>query len=173
MSKVTHPSPPMGDSGPDPSGPAADDHHPARPPRGGDAGATVDAASVPTHPPFRAHSIELCDVEPDDVAEKLRSMLGLAPGQPAPGEAAASYRRALPPSVQALDVGGWIAWCLVGLPLFGGGFPTLARIRAESKRVALALAIVRSQGSISAAARTLNASRKVVRDNLRAFGIYR
>lgn len=145
---------------------------------------THHPAPTPTRPPFRAHSvphpglipggpsIELRDVEPDDVAEKLRGMLGLAPEQPAPGEAAASYRLALPPIVQALDTGGWIAWCLVGLPLFGGGFPTLARIRAESKRVALVLAIVRGHGQISSAARMLSASRKVVRENLQALGIY-
>lgn len=141
-------------------------------------------APAPKRPPFRAHSvsrpglipggpsIELRDVEPDDVAERLRGMLGLAPEQPAPGEAAASYRRTLPPLVQSLDAGGWIAWCLVGLVVFGEGFPALAKIRRESKRVGLALAIVRAQGRISPAARMLGASRKVVRDNLHALGLY-
>lgn len=141
-------------------------------------------ASEPTRPPFRAHSvsrrglipggtsIELRDVEPDDVAERLRGMLGLAPEQPAPGEAAASYRRTLPPLVQSLDAGGWIAWCLVGLVVFGEGFPALAKIRRESKRVGLALALVRAQGCISVTARMLGASRKVVRDNLHALGLY-
>lgn len=138
----------------------------------------------PTRPPFRAHSvphpglipggmsIELRDVEPDDVAERLRGMLGLAPEQPAPGEAAASYRRTLPPLVQSLDAGGWIAWCLVGLVVFGEGFPALAKIRRESKRVGLALALVRAQGRISPAARMLGATRKVVRENLQALGLY-
>jgi hypothetical protein len=117
-------------------------------------------------------SIELRDVEPDDVAEKLRGMLGLAPEQPAPGEAAASYRRTLPPLVQSLDAGGWIAWCMAGLIVFGEGFPALAKIRRESKRVALALAIVRAHGGISSAARMLGTSRKVVRENLQTLGIY-
>lgn len=140
-------------------------------------------APEPTRPPFRAHSvprpglipggpsIELRNVEPDDVAEKLRGMLGLAPEQPAPGEAAASYQRPLPPLVRSLDAGGWIAWCLAGLVIFGEGSPALATIRCESKRVALALAIVRTRGCISDAARMLGSSRKVVRENLAAVGL--
>jgi len=141
-------------------------------------------APEPTRPPFRAHSvphpglipggmnIELRDVEPDDVAEKLRGMLGLAPEQPAPGEAAASYRRTLPRLVQSLDAGGWIAWCLTGLVVYGEGSPTLATIRREAKRVGLALAIVRAHGGISPAARMLKTSRKVVRENLHKLGLY-
>jgi hypothetical protein len=116
--------------------------------------------------------VERRDVEPDDVAEKLRCMLGLSPHEPAPGEAAASYRRPLPPMVHALDTGGWIAWCLVGLTLFGERSPALDTVRRESKRVALALAILRTRGGISAAARMLGASRKVVRENLVALGLH-
>lgn len=106
------------------------------------------------------------------MAEKLRGMLGLPPEQPAPGEAAASYRRPLPPLVRSLDAGGWIGWCLAGLLVFGEGSPRLTRIRLEAKRVALALAIVRTRGGISGAARLLGTSRKVVRENLVRLGLH-
>jgi hypothetical protein len=181
MSKTIHQTPPTGSIGPihaDPgirrstataglAGPYADD----------------EPAPEPTRRPMLVHSepqsglvrrgfkIELRNVEPDDMAERLRCMLGLAPEQPAPGEAAASYQRPLPPLVRSLDTGGWIAWCLAGLVIFGEGSPTLATIRCESKRVALALAIVRTRGCISDAARMLGSSRKVVRENLAAVGL--
>ena len=183
MSKTTHPSPSMGGYGPDSIDPGSDVPTPAGRLVGANGGVAARLSSEPTRPPFRAHtvsrpglipggpSIELRDVEPDDVAEKLRGMLGLAPEQPAPGEAAASYRRTLPPLVQSLDAGGWIAWCLAGLVVFGDGFPALAKIRRESKRVGLALALVRAQGCISGTARMLGATRKVVRENLRALGL--
>jgi hypothetical protein len=116
--------------------------------------------------------IERRDVEPADVATTLRGMLGLPPEQPAWGEAAASLRRSVPPLVHGLDAGGWIAWCLVGLVLFSEGFPALDTIRRESKRVAAALAMLRAGGSISAAAAMLTTSRKVLRENLRATGLY-
>ncbi len=111
-------------------------------------------------------------MEPGEVAERLRGMLGLMPEQPADGEAAASLRRDLPPLVQGLDAGGWIAWCLVGLVLFGERFPALKTIRQESKRVAVALAMLRANGNVSAAAKMLQTPRKVLRENLRVGGLY-
>lgn len=151
-----------------------DEITPLRRSAGDDAAARCPSSQAPSvsRPVLIAGtSIELRDVEPDDVAERLRGMLGLAPEQPAPGEAAASYLRPLPPLVQSLDTGAWIAWCLAGLVIFGEGFPALATIRRESKRVGLALALVRAQGRISPTARMLGASRKVVRENLRALGL--
>lgn len=126
----------------------------------------------PAAPPTGGDGIERRDVEPADVAEKLRGMLGLLSVQPAPGEAAASLGRSLPSLVQGLDAGGWIAWCLVGLILFGESFPPLAMVRRESKRFAVSLAMLRAQGNISAAARMLGTSRKVLRDNLQDAGLY-
>lgn len=188
MDESNHQTPPTGSPGPIHADPASE--HPTATtrlvgPHVAVMGGLADDQPTPepTRPPFRAHSVsrpglipggtgvELRDVEPDDVAERLRGMLGLTPEQPAPGEAAASYRRTLPPLVQSLDAGGWIAWCLAGLVVFGEGFPALAKIRRESKRVGLALALVRAQGRISPAARMLGATRKVVRENLRALGL--
>jgi hypothetical protein len=111
-------------------------------------------------------------VELDDVAAKLRGMLGLSPEEPAWGEAAASVRRSMPAAVHGLDAGGWIAWCLVGLVLFGERFPELGTIRREAKRVGTALAMMRAGGSLSGAAVMLTTSRKVLRENLRAGGLY-
>ncbi len=145
-------------------------------------GAAEHATSGPTtdgsedeHPTSRRPSrngIELRDVEPGEVAEQLRGMLGLPPEQPAQGEAAAWLRRPMPAVVRELDAEGWIAWCLVGLVIFGEGFPALETIRLESKRVAAALAMLRARGNISAAAMMLKTSRKVLRENLRVGGLY-
>ena len=57
-------------------------------------------------------------------------------------------------------------------PWPGERFPSLAKIRRESKRVAVTLAMLRARGRISAAARMLGATPKVLRDNLRAAGLY-
>lgn len=116
--------------------------------------------------------IERRDVEPCDVAELLRGMLGLAPDEPAPGELAAAFHRgALPRRVAGLDAGAWIAWCLVGLAIFGERSPSLRLVRRESSRVVMVLAMARARGNVSAAARTLAMTRKVLRDNLERLGL--
>ncbi|MCA9705435.1 MAG: hypothetical protein KDK70_06295 [Myxococcales bacterium] len=100
-------------------------------------------------------------------------MLGLPPDQPAPGELAATVRRFVPPLVRGLDAGAWIAWCLVGLAVFvDGPGPLTQRAQAEAKRLVVALAMLRSEGNLSAAARALGICRKVLRDHLRASGLY-
>lgn len=119
-----------------------------------------------------SHPLRLHAVHPAVMAEKLRSALGLPPSAPTPGETAAAFGRPIPPVVHGLDVGGWIAWCMVGLLLFGERFPSLAAVRHESKRVAATLAMLRACGNISKAAVMLGASRKVLRENLRAAGLY-
>jgi len=106
------------------------------------------------------------------VVRTLRATLGLAHDEPAPGELAAWIRRSLPAQVEALDSGAWLAWCLAGLPLFGGAFPALREIRNEGTRVTIALAMLREHGNLSAAARLIGSSRKVLRDNLRVVGLY-
>ena len=115
--------------------------------------------------------MERRDVEPHDVAEKLRGMLGLLPCEPSPGEQAASFRRALPPLVQGLDAGAWIAWCLVGLTLFGERLPSLRRVRREAFRMVIVLAMLRAHGNKSAAARMLAMTAKVLRENLERAGL--
>lgn len=112
------------------------------------------------------------DVEVDAVASTLRAMLGLPPGEMAPGEEAAARRRPLPARVRDLDAGGWIAWCLVGLVLFGDEQTQMAQVRVEAKRVMMALAMMRAGGNLSAAARSLGTSRRVLREGLMVVGLY-
>lgn len=114
----------------------------------------------------------LRDVSPSDVAGTLRSLLGLAPDEPAPGELAASIGRTLPAKVERLDVGAWIAWCLTGLPLFSGRFPKLLRVRAAADRVVMALAMTDSAGVLTKASVVLRVSRQTLRDHLRGFGLH-
>jgi hypothetical protein len=90
---------------------------------------------------------------------------------PSPGSPAASYGRALPPLVQGLDAGAWIAWCLVGLTLFGERLPPLRLVRRESYRAVIVLALLRTRGNISAAARMLAMTPKVLRENLTRAGL--
>jgi hypothetical protein len=53
--------------------------------------------------------------------------------------------------IHGLDVGGWIAWCLGGLALFANPQPPYSVIRRESKRIPMALAMLRSRGNLSEA----------------------
>jgi Bacterial regulatory protein, Fis family len=114
--------------------------------------------------------VRLYSVRPVEMAERLRGALGLPPQHPTPGEDAATFGRPMPAVVHGLDVGGWIAWCVAGLPLFGERL-SLAGVRREAKRIAATLAMLRAHGNISAAARMLGASRKVLRENLQAAGL--
>lgn len=61
-------------------------------------------------PPPVGDGIEPLTVEPREVAERLRGMLGLPVERPANGEVAASVCRPLPTRVQGLGAGGGIAW---------------------------------------------------------------
>jgi hypothetical protein len=78
----------------------------------------------------------------------------------------------MPPVVPRLATGGWIAWCLTGLPLFSEQFPTLKAARGESKRLVVVLAMLRAQGCISAASAMMGTARKILRDNLKQAGVY-
>jgi hypothetical protein len=104
------------------------------------------------------------DVEPHDVAAKLRGMLGLDPDRPAPGEHAATFDRPLPPLLSKLAAGGWIAWCLAGLPVFSGGLPSLTTARKVAVRTVVVWALLSVRGNLSAAERLTGSSRKVLRD---------
>lgn len=107
------------------------------------------------------------DVEPHDVAAKLRGMLGLDPQRPAPGEQAATFDRELPSLVPMLDAGGWIAWCIAGLPLFSGGLASLGTARDAAVRTVLVRVLLMGRGNISEAERLTGTSRKVIRDNMK------
>lgn len=112
------------------------------------------------------------DTTPSEVATTLRSLLRLSPDRAAPGEHAAFHDRPIPLFIRDLDAGGWIAWCMAGLLIFNRDRSLLDHTRRESIRVVAGLAMVRSHGNISAAARMLGTTRKVLRDNLIRLGLY-
>jgi len=117
-------------------------------------------------------SVALRDVAPDDIAGCLRSMLGLDPDQPAPGELAARLSRPVPLIVAGLDAGAWIAWCLAGLPLFTGRLPTTAAARGTVNRLLATLGMLRAKGRISRASRLIRTSRKMIRAYLVTSNLY-
>lgn len=113
------------------------------------------------------------DVTMTSLLVVLRSAVGLSPHDAGPGELAASRGRNLPPSVTEVDAGAWIAWSVVGLVLFSGGrTPTLAEVVAEARRLLLALLMERLGGNITRVARAAGTSRRMVRERLRAAGLY-
>ncbi len=107
-----------------------------------------------------------------EVIATLRHVMRLGPRRPVPGERAASVGRAFPPIVEDLDAAAWIAWCLTGLLVCSQGALTMSVAKAEAKRVVIAVAMLRADGNISAAADALRTSRKVLRENLRGAGLY-
>jgi len=123
-------------------------------------------------PPTDHAGIEVRDVDVADVAVLLRAVLGLPSRHPSPGELSAALRRPLPSKVHDLDTGSWIAWCLVGLPLFATDYPGLAQVRVVATRVAIARAMLVQHGNISRSARMLGITRKVLRDHLRLANLY-
>ncbi len=118
--------------------------------------------------------IVLRSVNVEQVAHAVRRWLDLPIGDTAAGARVARYRRVQGSLIflQEVDANGWLAWMVAGAYLFSGGMPSMAAVRHEAKRVAVTLAMFRSGGSISKAATMLGISRKVLRDNLRAVGLY-
>lgn len=121
---------------------------------------------------LRCGHTELRDVKLAHIATALRTTLGLPPDQPVPGEEAATFDQPVTSEIGDLDAGAWIAWCLVGLSIFTGRSSLFSHPRAGSTRVTVALAMLRSGGNVSAAARALGISRKALRGHLRAAGLY-
>jgi hypothetical protein len=98
----------------------------------------------------------------------LRLMLGLPPTEPAPGEGAATRGFTLPTVADALDLGAWLAWALAGLPLFVcKPLPSMEETVATARRVVLGLAVERTGGNVTHAAKLLQVSRLTVRHYLR------
>jgi hypothetical protein len=112
------------------------------------------------------------DTSPAEIATILRAVVGLPPDEAMPGELAASLGRSLPAAVHAVDVEGWIAWCLVGLLVFGDERPAMRRARTEAHRVLAVLAMIRTGGNITHAAKGLGTSRRVLRERLKGAGLY-
>lgn len=115
----------------------------------------------------------LRDAAPEEIATILRAVLGLNPHQPHPEEISASLGRPLPQMVYDLRAGSWLAWCLVGLPLFGEAMlPTVKQAHLKTKRLLVALALIQAKGNITHAAKALRISRRSCRTAMKAVGLY-
>jgi len=113
------------------------------------------------------------DVAPAEMATLLRAVLGLHPHQPLLDEQAADLRRPFPMVITGVSTGPWIAWCLVGLALFSGpGLPNMRAVVATAKRVVIALALLRTNGSLTRASAMLGTSRRTARDSMKDSELY-
>lgn len=121
---------------------------------------------------FNASGVHERDLDLGELARALRGLARLTPDRRSLGEWAATYRRELPPIVPSVDVDAWIAWVLAGVPLFSGTLPTVGAARDAATRVLFVIAFARAGGSLSAVARALRSSRKVLRDRMRRVGLY-
>ncbi|MEX1367774.1 MAG: helix-turn-helix domain-containing protein, partial [Nannocystaceae bacterium] len=149
---------------------ASDPRGPSRPGRS----RRPDPRDSPTSTPrdFDAARVHPRDLDLHELAKLLRSVARLTPDRRSFGEWVAAYRRELPLVVPAVDVDAWIAWVLVGVPLFSTTLPTVKRTRDTATRVLLSIALARADGSLSAVARSLGSSRKVLRERMRRLGLY-
>lgn len=111
-------------------------------------------------------------LSPAAAATILCAMLGLEPGLVGVGDVAAALGRTLPPIDQTLDSEGFIAWCLTGLVIFEGAPPSTRVAVHEAQRVVMVLAMLRTRGNITHAARALDTSRRRLRETLRSVGLY-
>ena len=75
-------------------------------------------------------------------------------------------------AVDDVDVGAWAAWTLVGLRLFSGELPSFRALEAGSRKVLLIAAKKRFGGNVSHMAKALGSSRRLVRTQLKAHGLY-
>ncbi len=91
---------------------------------------------------------------------------------PVPDGRSSSPPGSSPALVRGLDVGGWLAWCLAGLDVFGGGMPTMRHAKTKARRVVAAIAMARAKGNITLASKALGISRRALRELLRATGLY-
>lgn len=108
---------------------------------------------------------------PEEIATILRAVMGLPPEQSAREELTAKLGEPLPCEVH-VDAGAWIAWCLIGLPLFGDRLPTLRQARMAASRIAIGLAMLHTRGNLTRAVAVLMTSRKTLREDLRRLGLY-
>ncbi|MEX1366261.1 MAG: hypothetical protein AB1Z98_24265 [Nannocystaceae bacterium] len=165
--------PPTRDDAPQRSGPA-----PIERPTAAAPGRTHPRPRVPTFATDRGTDPRTLpasgprDLDLAEVVRVLRALARLTPDRRSLGEWAATYRRDLPPTVPAVDVDAWIAWVVAGLPLFSGTVPTVKQAREAATRVLLVISLARAGGSLSAVARALDSSRKVLRDRMRRLGLY-
>lgn len=118
----------------------------------------------------------------DGKDESARSMLrdlchlleGLAVHHSANEAISAAQRIPLdnPAVLDDVDMEIWAVWALTGLRLFSGDPPTLRVVTLESRRVLLLAALGRHGGNITRMARAVGTSRRVLREHLKAAGLY-
>jgi len=106
------------------------------------------------------------------VALMLRAAAGARLDRAGVGELAASLGRALPPMSDAFDSAGWIGWCSAGLAVFEHGPPTSRIAVREAIRIVAVLAMLRTAGNLTHAARQLGTSRRSFRERLVSLGCY-
>lgn len=76
-------------------------------------------------------------------------------------------------TVGAVDVGAWLAWELVGLRLLSGNrLPNMQAFSTAARWVLLIAAIERFDGNITRMAEALGTSRRALRGQLKAAGLY-
>lgn len=109
---------------------------------------------------------------PSQLVVFLRALVGQPEEQPSPTKLAASVAQLLPEELRKVEIGGLIAWFIIGLGFLAEGPPSLKQIRVESWRLIMAIAMLKSGGSISYGATLLDTSRRSLRDGLRAAGLY-
>lgn len=117
-----------------------------------------------------------------EVAAFLRSLAGLPPADHQGVEVGSR------PVPGAVDVVSWIAWALAGLYACalpstgprgedepgrrGPWVPPVRVLMREARRVAVVVAMHRHDGNLTRAATALGTSRRVLRDTLKAAGLY-
>ena len=112
------------------------------------------------------------DASPTEMATILRAVVGLSPDEPMPGEWAASLGRSLPAVVRGVDIEGWIAWCLVGLVVFGDGGSSMRCAVGEARRLVAVLAMIRTGANVTHSAAGLGVSRRALRERLKVAGLH-
>jgi len=101
------------------------------------------------------------DLHPTTIALLLRRSLGLAD---APPETVVKHMdQTLPPLVRAVDVDAVVVWAAAGAVLFSGRLPRLRDAGLLAKRTVASLALHRTGGNVTKAAKLVGASRKSLR----------
>lgn len=122
--------------------------------------------------PGAPSSPSLRSIEPHVTAQRLADAIDVPALRADIALRAAWYPEPPPALVPSVDADGWLAWALAGLPAFSTGIPSYQHARDVGGRVVLVLSLARARDNLSEAGRVLRSSRKVLRDNLRRFGLY-
>lgn len=123
-------------------------------------------------------------VHPAVILTLLRTAVGSPPLAPLPDEHAASLGQPLHDTL-AIDSGAWVAWCLAGLQACAVPPETTSaqerpdpwappiRVMVNAARgAAVAIAMLRHDGNLTRAAKSLGTSRRALREALKQAGLY-